>query len=154
MVQKFIFTVVILILFGWAMIAFYYAHMDFAQVIKNPEPPWTIEVNAVPLFAMIVIGGILTVILVIKNKQKYNSWKRAFFLPPEFEESDEREKELTAKACRASYVTMWYVFPVLAALLLFYPFISDMMPYYPIIVLLLLPFAQVVAYFLSLKRNY
>ena len=151
---KFLISVICLGLFGWATTALYVANMDFAEVIKNPEPPWMIEVNVLPILAAIVIGGILTLFLYIKSKQKHKSWTKAFFLPPEFAESDEREKEITAKACRASYVMMWYSFPLLAALLLIYPFISEIIPYYPIIVLLLLPLLQTIAYFITWRKHY
>ncbi|MFS0883432.1 hypothetical protein [Metabacillus niabensis] len=154
MVQKFLLSVGILVLFGWAMIAFYHVQMDFAEVIKNPEPPWTVTLNATPVAATLVIGGIITVILIMKSKKKHKSLAKAFFLPPNFEESDEREREITAKACRASFVTMWYAFPVITALLLIYPFISEKLPYYPIILILLLPLIQSFAYFLSWKKHY
>lgn len=152
--QKFLMSIGIFVLFGWGMIAFYYAQMDFAEVIKNPEPPWTVTINATPVFAALVFGGILSAILFRKSKKKNKSFAKAFFLPPEFEETDEREKEITAKACRASYVTMWYAFPVLTALMLFYPFISETVPYYPIIIVMLFPFIQSIAYYLSWRKHY
>ncbi|WHX42726.1 hypothetical protein QNH36_11600 [Mesobacillus sp. AQ2] len=152
--QKFLMSIGIFVLFGWGMIALYYAQMDFAEVIKNPEPPWTVTINATPVFAALVFGGILSAILFRKSKKKNKSFAKAFFLPPEFEESDEREQEITAKACRASYVMMWYAFPVLTALMLFYPFISETVPYYPVIIVMLFPFVQSIAYFLSWRKHY
>ncbi|MEW8985582.1 MAG: hypothetical protein AB2401_00930 [Bacillus sp. (in: firmicutes)] len=152
--QKFLMSVGIFVLFAWAMIAFYYAQMDFAEVIKNPEPPWEVTINATPIFAALVLGGILSAILFMKSKRKNKSIAKAFFLPPEFEESDEREQEITAKACRASYVTMWYTFPILTALMLIYPFISETIPYYPVIIIMLFPVVQSTAYFLSWKKHY
>lgn len=152
--QKFLMSIGIFVLFGWGMIALYYAQMDFAEVINNPEPPWTVTINATPVFAALVFGGILSAILFRKSKKKNKSFAKAFFLPPEFEESDEREQEITAKACRASYVMMWYAFPVLTALMLFYPFISETVPYYPVIIVMLFPFVQSIAYFLSWRKHY
>ena len=152
--QKFLMSVGILVLFGWAMVAFYYAQMDFAEVIKNPEPPWTVTFNVTPVFAALVFGGILTALLFKKSKKKNKSFAKALFLPPEFEESDEREQEITAKACRASYVTMWYAFPILTSLMLVYPLISETIPYYPVIIIMLLPLVQSIAYFLSWKKHY
>ncbi len=154
MIQKFLMSVGIVILFGWALISFYNAQMDFAEVIKNPEPPWEFTFNATPIVAAFVIGGIMTVILFRKSKKQHKSFAKAFFLPPEFEESDEREQEITARACRSSYVIMWFTFPILTALLLIYPFISETIPYYPIIIFLLLPLVQSFAYFLSWKKHY
>ncbi|WLR57300.1 hypothetical protein LC048_10810 [Mesobacillus subterraneus] len=152
--QKFLMSMGIIVLFGWSMVAFYYAQMDFAEVLKNPEPPWTVTFNATPVFAALVVGGILTAILFRKSKKKNKSFAKAFFLPPEFEEGDEREQEITAKACRASYVTMWYAFPILTSLMLIYPLISETIPYYPVIIIMLLPVVQSIAYFLSWKKHY
>ena len=152
--QKFLFSIGSIFFFGWAMIAFYYAQMDFAQIIKNPEPPWSVTMNMTPVFAALLFGGIMTAILIKKSKKKNKSFAKLFFLPPEFEESDEREQEITAKACRASYVTMWYTFPVLTALMLIYPLISETIPYYPVIIIMLLPLVQSIAYFLSWKKHY
>lgn len=154
MIQKFLLSVGMVVLFGWGMIAFYYTNMEFAEVIKNPEPPWEVTLNATPVFATIVFGGIISLILFKKSRKKNKSIAKAFFLPPEFEESDEREQEITAKACRASYVAMWYTVPIFTAFMLLYPFISDTIPYYPVIIILLIPLAQSFAYFLSWKKHY
>jgi hypothetical protein len=74
-------------------------------------------------------------------------------LPPEFEESDEREQLITAKACRSSYIVMWFATPIAAGLLVIYPMIQDLIPYYPIIILLLLPVVQIISYFFSIHKN-
>lgn len=149
------FSIIILALFGWGMTSLYFTQMDFADIVKNnTEPPWFVEINLIPIFAIVLIGGIITVITVPKLKRKRKTWKNVFLLPYEFEEGDEREKELTGKACRASYISMWNTFPIITALFFLYPFISDSVPYYPIILLLLYPLIQIVAYFISWKRNY
>ncbi|MEH7379414.1 hypothetical protein V7138_02880 [Bacillus sp. JJ1533] len=149
------FSIVMLVLFGWGLTSLYFAQMDFADIVKNnTQPPWFIEINTLPIFATILIGGIFTVITYPKLKRKRRSWKNVLLLPSEFEEGDEREKELTGKACRASYISMWLTFPFIAALFLLYPFISDTVPYFPIILLLLYPLIQIIVYFISWKRNY
>lgn len=154
MVRNMVFFVLSLVVFGWGLSALYYAQMDFAEIVKDPEPPWFIEINTMPIFIAIILGGIFTFITYPALKKKRKSWKNVFMLPPEFEESDEREKEITAKACRASYVSMWHSFPFIASLLLLYPFISDSVPYYHILVILLLPLIQGISYFLSWRKNY
>jgi hypothetical protein len=98
--------------------------------VKNPEPPWEITMSISPLIAAIIIGGLLTFISYRVNKKKYKSWKQALFLPPELEEADEREKHITGKACRYSYLAMWIGTPVITGLMLFYPFIASAVPYY------------------------
>ncbi|MEH7238880.1 hypothetical protein [Bacillus sp. JJ1562] len=149
------FSIVMLVLFGWGLTSMYFAQMDFADIVKNnTQPPWFIEINMLPIFATILIGGVFTVITYPKLKHKRKSWKNVFLLPSEFEEGDEREKELTGKACRASYISMWFTFPIIAALFLLFPFISDTVPYYPIILLLLYPLIQIIVYFITWKRNY
>ncbi|MBA4536902.1 hypothetical protein H1Z61_07040 [Bacillus aquiflavi] len=147
-------TVTVLVLFGWAMVAFYDAQIQFAEVIKNQPSKWEIELHLTPLLAALLIGGALSAIMFVSNRKKRSSLKQAFLLPPELEEMDEREKQITAKACRASYISMGYLYPIVTGLMLFYPFVNEMIPYYPIIVILLLPFIQFVVYFISLKRNY
>ena len=74
-------------------------------------------------------------------------------LPSEFEESDEREQLITAKACRSAYIAMWFTVPIAAGLLIFYPIIQDTIPYYPIMILLLLPVVQMISYFYTLHKN-
>ncbi|MEH7222187.1 hypothetical protein V7112_00125 [Bacillus sp. JJ1566] len=150
-----LYTVISLGLMGWAFSSMYYAHLAFANIVKtNQEPPWIIEINMLPAFIAIVVGAIYTAIALPNLKKKRKSLKSAFLLPLEFEEGDEREKELTGKACRAAYISMWYSFPVIISLFFLYPFISDSVPYYPIILLLLCPLVQIVTYFVSWKRNY
>ncbi|MCC3356250.1 hypothetical protein [Bacillus sp. REN16] len=142
-------------LLGWAISSMYYAQMDFAKIVKtNQEPPWSVEINILPVFLAIVVGIFFTAFMYPQLKKNRKSWKNVFLLPLEFEEGDEREKELTGKACRASYISMWYAFPIITALFLLYPFISDSVPYYPIILFLLCPLIQIVTYFISWKRNY
>jgi hypothetical protein len=154
-VRNVVFSIVSLALFGWGLSSLYFTQIDFADIVKNnPEPPWSIEINLIPIFATILIGTIFAALTLPKLKRKRKSWKRVFLLPTEFEEGDEREKELTGKACRSSYISMWYTFPIISALFLLYPFISDTVPYYPIILFLLYPLIQIIAYFISWKKNY
>ncbi len=150
-----LYSIISIALMGWAFSSMYYAHLDFAKIVKtNQEPPWTIEINMLPVFIAIVVGIMFAAFAFPQLKKKRKSWKSVFLLPLEFEEGDEREKELTGKACRASYISMWYTFPIITALFFLYPFISDSVPYYPIILLLLYPLIQIIAYFISWKRNY
>ncbi|WP_449538080.1 hypothetical protein [Ferdinandcohnia sp. Marseille-Q9671] len=150
-----LYSIISIVILGWGLSAMYYAQMDFAHIVKtNQEPPWFIEINMLPIFVALVASIVFSAIIYPKLKRKRKSWKNVLLLPTEFEEGDEREKELTAKACRASYISMWYTFPIITSLILLYPFISDTVPYYPIILLLLYPLIQVVVYFLSWKRNY
>lgn len=75
---------------------------------------------------------------------------RSFF----FTENDERVIQITSRACRASYISMMYAFPIILALLVLNLLVSESVPWYPIAIFLLLPFVQVVTYFISWNRNY
>lgn len=133
------------------MIEFYFASIDIYEYSKDTSRSFVFELNIAPLI-FIIIASILGLINYSKKKNK--SWARALLLPDEFEESDEREKQITSHACRASYVSMMYSTPIIASLFLFYPFIYETIPYYPIIIFLLLPLTQVVTYFYSWQKNY
>ena len=146
-------NIVTVFLFGWALVAFYDGYMQFADIMKDPEPPWEVSVNMLPLLLLLVICLPISIYLLARGKRKHKSIWKAFMLPPEFEESDEREQMLTAKACRSSYIVMWFTVPIAAGLLVFYPLIQDIVPYYPIIILLLLPVVQMISYFYSLYKN-
>lgn len=151
--QPAILNMVMILLFGWALLPLYHAQMQFADVLKNPDPPWEISFYVPPLLFFFVIGLPISAYLIIKGKRKHKSLSKAFMLRPELEESDEREQLITAKACRSSYIAMWYAVPIGAGLLLIYPIIQDQFPFYPVIVLLLVGLVQMVSYFLSLRKN-
>ncbi|WP_408007395.1 hypothetical protein ACJROX_22295 [Pseudalkalibacillus sp. A8] len=149
-----IMTTIVIILFGWGMIVLYEAQIQFAEIVKNPEPPWEVTISAIPILAVIVIGGILTFVSYKVNKKKYQSWKKALLLPPELEEADEREQYITGQACRNSYFAMWFGTPLITALMLFYPFVSDTLPYYPMLIILVMPLIQIFTYVISVRRSY
>ncbi|MCF6408963.1 hypothetical protein [Pseudalkalibacillus salsuginis] len=149
-----IMTTIVIILFGWGMIALYEAQVQFAEIVRNPEPSWEITISAIPILVAIVIGGILTFVSYKVNKKKHQSWKKALVLPPELEEADEREKYITGKACRNSYLAMWFGTPIVTGLMLFYPFVSKALPYYPILIILVMPLIQIFTYAISVRRSY
>jgi hypothetical protein len=149
-----VFAPVLLILFSWAMIACYNASIDIEEFFKNTKRDYMFELNLVLFIAFLCIGGFLSFISYRTKKNNNKALAKALLLPDEFEENDEREKQITAQACRSAYISMWYAFPLLTILLLFYPFISERVPYYPLIVLLLLPLTQSITYLISWKKNY
>ncbi|MBS4192364.1 hypothetical protein KHA94_19595 [Bacillus sp. FJAT-49705] len=145
---------VLLVLFGWVISAYYSASEQIADFVKNPDRKYMFELNIGPFIALVCIGGILAFFIYRKKKRNNKILSKVFLLPAEFEEVDEREKMITARACRTSYVAMMYAGPIITALFIFYPFVAEKVPYYPIILFLLLPFVQYVAYFLSWRKNY
>lgn len=145
-------TVLLLLLFGWGMVEFYNASVDLSGYFADSKETTMFEMNVTPILIFICIGAILLFIQKGKKKNKY--WAKALLLPKEFKESDERERQITSQACRASYISLMYSFPIITALMLLYPFVAESYPYYPIIVLLLLPLTQVVTYVVSWQKNY
>ncbi|MFJ5717628.1 hypothetical protein [Neobacillus sp. NPDC093127] len=145
--------IAMLMLFGGAMSAFYYASVDITEYFKDPSRDYLFEVNVVPFILFFVIGGLLTFFSYRKKKGQNKNFAKIFWLPDEFEEKDEREQQITARACRAAYISMLYAFPIITALLLLYPFISKVVPYYPILVFTLLPLTQIMTYLISWQKN-
>ncbi|WP_223292262.1 hypothetical protein [Salipaludibacillus neizhouensis] len=87
-------TVIVIILFGWAMTAFYYASIDISEYLNDTSRSTMFELNLTPLIAFACLVGILSFIGFSKKKKK--SWAKALLLPDEFEENDEREKQITS----------------------------------------------------------
>ncbi|WLR44095.1 hypothetical protein LC087_08370 [Bacillus carboniphilus] len=148
-VTRGVFTIIMLMLFGWQLIYFYNANIDIVHFIKNDSTDsFMFEINMIPtLLLILTVAGYY---FFIKDARK-NFFR---IKPDEFEEKDEREKQITSQACRTSYVSMMYASPIICGLFVFYPFISDLIPYYPILVFLLLPLTQIITYLISWRRSY
>lgn len=144
-------SVGLLLLVGWVYTSFYFAMMDMAAYFLEGNRDYIFELNLIPFLIMALI--VVIIYLINSSKRKGKPWAK-MLLPDEFEEKDEREKQITATACRSAYVGMWYTFPFITALLLFYPFVQETIPYYPIFVFLLFPITQSLIYLISWKRNY
>ncbi|WP_026675720.1 hypothetical protein [Alkalihalobacterium bogoriense] len=145
-----------IILFGWAMISFYSANIEFARIVnEDVEPPWEVTISATPLFFILLIGAVLIPLSYYYNrKRKKKPWIHTLFMPTELVEDDEREQMITGKACRNSYISMWISFPTALTIFIFaYPFIKETMPYFPIIVILLVPLVQVITFHITLKKQ-
>lgn len=151
--QPVLLNIIIIALFGWAVFPLYMAQIQFAEIMKNPEPPWEVTFQFTPVFIFFLICTPIAYYLYKRNKKKHKGFWRALMLPPELEEADEREQYVTAKACRTSYITMYITAPVATSLLLLYPLVQDSFSYYPVIVILLIPLSQMLAYFISLNKN-
>lgn len=143
----------VIVLFGWTLISFFSAGEQIVELANNPEPPWEIEIFALPSILLLLLCAVFIVLDVKMKRQEGRGVFRTLFLPTEFREDDERERMVTAKACRASYVSMMIAGPLLAAIMTFYPLIKEIIPYFPVIVIMLLLFVQITAYHISLRRN-
>ncbi|WP_181350366.1 hypothetical protein [Thalassobacillus sp. CUG 92003] len=140
-----------IVLFGWSMIAMFDGFVQLADAFHNPQSSLGITITVTPILAALVVIGVLSTMTFLKKRKTHHSWTKAFFLPPELEEADERERHITGEACRNAYIAMWYGFPLVTVLMFVYPFVSELIPYYPIMVLLLLPLIQSLVFFISWK---
>ncbi|SMO71967.1 hypothetical protein [Melghirimyces algeriensis] len=145
-------NVIIVGLFGWAMVTYY----DAAEEIKtwiNDSSVQGFSLNILPTILVLLVAGIAVAVVTRKQRKQGKGWKEALFLPAELKESDEREKMITAKACRNAYVSTMIAFPFLTIGMAAQPLVSDYFAAYPVVVFLLFPFIQMTAYYLTLKKG-
>ncbi|GAA0609411.1 hypothetical protein GCM10009001_28570 [Virgibacillus siamensis] len=152
--RSYLLNVTLLALFGWGMIAFYNSAMDMKSTIDDQNiDGFVFSLNVLPIILFLIIAIPAGVVFTRKQRKDKKGWKEAILFPSEFKERDEREKALTSKACRNSYISLMIVFPFLAVCMLFQPFVSDHFAAYPIVILMLVPIIQVTVYYLSLKKK-
>ncbi|WP_078394229.1 hypothetical protein [Shouchella patagoniensis] len=141
------FSFVALSLFTWQLIEYYRASLT----LSGSEGTFFF-LNLTPgflLFILMIPYGFYLRYMTKKNKVPL---KELMLIPPEFKERDEREKEITAKACRASYMSMFYIYPVLAAFLIVYPLIQNVLPYLPIVLVMVGPLLQIFVYLFTWRK--
>lgn len=144
-------SLVTLFITGWCIAALLQTYTELSHVIKNPEPPWEINLNLLPLFVLALYT--LTMIFVYLRKKKNNRDISFWLFPLEFSERDEREKQISGEACRKAFISTWYTAPSVAALFVFYPLIhKDIMYYYPIVLIFLIPAVQIITYYVHIRR--
>lgn len=134
-------------LFTWQLIEYYRASLT----LSGSEETFFV-LNLTPgflLFILMIPYGVYLRYMTKKNKVPL---KELMLIPPEFKERDEREKEITAKACRASYMSMFYIYPVLAAFLIVYPLIQNVLPYLPIVLVMVGPLLQIFVYLFTWRK--
>ena len=62
-------NIVTVLLFGWALVAFYDGYMQFADIMKDPEPPWEVSVNMLPLLLLLVVCLPISIYLLLEGKE-------------------------------------------------------------------------------------
>ncbi|ALX47676.1 hypothetical protein [Lentibacillus amyloliquefaciens] len=150
----YVLNITVLALFGWAMIAYYDTATEIKSTIDNPSMEgFAFSTNVLPLILLLIVGIPAAVVLTRKQRKEKKGWKAAILFPAELKENDEREKALTSKACRDTYISTMIASPFLAAFMLFHPFVSSYFAAYPIVILMLFPIIQVTVFYLSLKKN-
>ncbi|WP_433773206.1 DUF2178 domain-containing protein [Bacillus wiedmannii] len=135
----------------WTFVEFYSVITELADIIKNEKFPFEVWFNGVP-FILLFIGAIIVTIFYRIQKKKYKNlsfWMYPLLFPLE----DEREKAITDKACRTTFVSLWFVLPCAVGFLTFSPIINEYLPGYPLYILYSIFFIQMTVFHISLYRN-
>ncbi|PFK06124.1 DUF2178 domain-containing protein [Bacillus cereus] len=135
----------------WTFVELYSATTELADIIKNERVPFEIWFNGIPI-VLLFIGGIIITIFYRIQKKKYKNlsfWMYPLLFPLE----DEREKAITEKACRTTFVSLWYVLPCVVGFLTLSPIINEYLPGYPLYIIFSIFFIQMTVFHVSLYRN-
>ncbi|MFT8319990.1 MAG: hypothetical protein ABF649_03705 [Bacillus sp. (in: firmicutes)] len=137
-------------------VAGYKIYEGVAQMKKGGQMEFVMQLPAIP--SIITIVGLVLMPLIYVLYCKKRGMKvfsnKALFYPIEFDEQDEREKMINAKACRASYIAVQYSIAIGAVLLiLLYPFIKEQFTTFPLLVLFLILFIQHMVHFLTFQKH-
>ncbi|WP_050614344.1 hypothetical protein [Bacillus testis] len=143
-------SIVMLTLLGWVLISLYGPFTSLAKSLSQEAPSFSINIPLQPFLVFILAGAISA----WHFTRQAGKGKKAAILPHSLNESDERNQQITAKACRNAYIAMWYACPIAAILMLLYPFIDKTIPYYPIIIILLIPLTLTIIYLKTIKKEY
>ncbi|NBJ68275.1 MULTISPECIES: hypothetical protein [Clostridia] len=139
------------LLTAWGFIPLYSFASQVAYMIKNDGTQASVNITPTIIFLFISTGfGLL---LYRHNSKKHKNISLKLLMPVEFSEQDEREKIITANACRKVYLFMPFVFGFTLFLMLLYPFIDDVIPFYPMLLLFVYPIAQITIYYLSIRKQ-
>ncbi|KXZ20523.1 hypothetical protein AXI58_00675 [Bacillus nakamurai] len=145
-------TLLHILLFGlacWTFTKLFETSEQIVRSLKENTSELQIEFNIIPILLFVFVLVIYTYL-----EKKRGSGKQSLLLmPDEFKEQDEREQMITAKACRTSYIVLYFAMPCAALLFIFYPFIQVSIPYFPIVIIFVLIIVQHLAYMFSFRKN-
>ncbi|WP_369899571.1 DUF2178 domain-containing protein [Bacillus manliponensis] len=138
-------------LVAWAFIELFYGYMDFANILRTKQETFEVSINIAPIFYLMILGIVFFSIYKVQKKKhkKLSFWMFPLLFPQE----DEREKMITEKACRTAFISLWFVLPIAAGLLILSPIINLYIPAYPMYVVFLIVFIQMTIFHVSLYRN-
>lgn len=139
-----------LICIGWAAAIFLDANQAMADMVYRRTEGFDITITLAPFFILFVLTAIS--FFLVKRSSKESLTLKNVMLPPEFSEQDERERFITANACRNAYVSMTYTLPVVVVLMTLQPLMSPVSPYFFLWIVLLIPFVQWVSYYLTIRK--
>ncbi|AWC27565.1 DUF2178 domain-containing protein [Bacillus cytotoxicus] len=135
----------------WALVEFYYFFAEFSNIIKYDKFSFEISMNVMP-FVLLLTGALIAFVF-YKRKKKKVKFLSVWVYPLLFPQEDEREEGMTAKACRATFLSLWCVLPFALALLVFTPLVSLYVPAYPLYIVYFIYFIQMTVFHISLYRN-
>ncbi|MGQ3440602.1 hypothetical protein [Bacillus subtilis] len=140
-----------LVLFGlacWTLIVYFEASEGIASFFGTKSGGMVFELNLTPFILFVAASAVYLYL-----QKKSCPARKQLLLPDEFEEQDEREQMMTAKACRASYIAVYFSLPAAAVLLIFYPLFQSRIPFFPIIIVFIIMIIQHLSYVISFKKN-
>ncbi|MCC8352877.1 MULTISPECIES: hypothetical protein [Bacillus] len=140
-----------LVLFGlacWTLISYFEASGGIGAFFSTRNGQMMFDINITPFILFIAAAAVY-----IYLQKKSRPASKNLLLPDEFEEQDEREQMMTAKACRASYIAVYFSLPAAAVLLIFYPLFQSHIPFFPIIIVFIIMIIQHISYVISFKKN-
>lgn len=126
-----------------------------AQIFRGRATYFSIQLPIIPSI-LFIIGLILLPVLYLlyckKSGLKPFS-KKSLLSPIEFDEQDEREKMINAKACRASYIAVQYSIAVGAILIIIlYPYINRYFASFPLLVLFSVWMIQHITHYFTFRK--
>ncbi|PPA70758.1 hypothetical protein [Jeotgalibacillus proteolyticus] len=139
-----------LVCVGWFSTALYLGNESFAAFVFGETEEFFLSLPLTPLVVMLIIA-VVSYFLLKKFSGRKVSFK-ATLLPPEFSEQDEREKEITARACRNAYVSLTYAVPAVIIILAFEPVFNRLIPASALWILLLIPIVQFSSYYFTIRK--
>ncbi|PFN14951.1 DUF2178 domain-containing protein [Bacillus cereus] len=148
---SYIINVLYTVLACWTFVELYNVTTELANIIKNERVSFEIWFNVIPI-VLLFIGSITITIVYRIQKKKYKNlsyWMYPLLFPLE----DEREKAITEKACRTTFVSLWYVLPCAVGFLTLSPIINEYLPGYPLYIIFSIFFIQMTVFHVSLYRN-
>lgn len=148
---SYVINIFILVITGWAFVEYFHIIMDLANIIRTEKQTWAIMMNITPITLVLIVAvGVFIGYKIQKKKyKKLSFWTFPLLFPSE----DEREEILTAKACRTTLLSSWFIMPFAAASLIAYPLFNRNIPEYPLYVLFLILLIQITVFHISLYRN-
>ncbi|MBY8912720.1 hypothetical protein KY305_08090 [Bacillus sp. YC2] len=145
--RKACFHIVLYGLACWTLISLTEAAPQIADYFQTGGSS-SFELNAAPFLLFAACAA-----LYMYAEKKKRDGKKHSLVPDEFEEQDERERMMTAKACRSSYIAVYFSLPAAAVLLLFYPLIQPHLPSFPIVLIFILMMIQHLAYVFTFHKH-